>query len=70
MIQPMPTEHVRKLLAEAAALPEEERGELVAELARTLGVRKQLLGGEPLLDPKRASLREALRRLHRASPGG
>jgi hypothetical protein len=36
MIQPVPTERVRKLLAEAAALPEEERAEPVTELARTL----------------------------------
>ena len=36
MIQSMPTERVRKLLAEAAGLPEEERAELVNELARTL----------------------------------
>ena len=36
MIRSMPTERVRKLLAEAAGLPEEERAELVNELARTL----------------------------------
>jgi putative addiction module component (TIGR02574 family) len=30
------TERVRKLLAQAAALPDEERAELVHELARTL----------------------------------
>jgi len=32
----MATERVRKLLAEAAELPTEERAELVTELARTL----------------------------------
>jgi 16S rRNA C1402 (ribose-2'-O) methylase RsmI len=32
----MPSERVRKLLAEAAELPTEERAELVDELARTL----------------------------------
>jgi hypothetical protein len=32
----MPSERVRKLLAEAADLPAEERAELVNELARTL----------------------------------
>jgi len=32
----MPTERVRKLLAEAAELPTEERAELAHELARTL----------------------------------
>ena len=32
----MSTERVRKLLAEAAELPTEERAELVHELARTL----------------------------------
>jgi hypothetical protein len=32
----MPSERVRKLLAEAADLPTEERAELVDELARTL----------------------------------
>lgn len=32
----MPSERVRKLLAEAAELPTEDRAELVNELARTL----------------------------------
>ena len=32
----MPSERVRKLLAEAAELPTDERAELVDELARTL----------------------------------
>jgi len=32
----MPSDRVRKLLAEAAALPTEERAELVDELAKTL----------------------------------
>ena len=32
----MPSERVRKLLAEAAELPTEERAEIVDELARTL----------------------------------
>jgi hypothetical protein len=36
MIDPMRSERVRKLLAEAAQLPTEERAELVHELARTL----------------------------------
>jgi len=62
MIPLMPTERVCRLLADAAALPEAERAELVAELASTLTARKQPQRAEPLLDPKRAGRREALRR--------
>jgi putative addiction module component (TIGR02574 family) len=36
MMDSMSTERVRKLLAEAAELPVEERAEIVHELARTL----------------------------------
>ena len=36
MMKSMSTERMRKLLAEAAQLPTEERAELVHELARTL----------------------------------
>jgi putative addiction module component (TIGR02574 family) len=36
ILHPMPSDRVRKLLAEAAELPTEERAELVDELARTL----------------------------------
>ncbi len=44
----MSSERVRKLLAEAAALPTEERAELVHELARTLP--EEYSGDEPDVD--------------------